>query len=514
MPNMSRLIPALMASVCVLAACATPVAGTAGPAREAVAPVQSADSYYTKAQAAVSGRLGAEAMPRAKNVILFVGDGMGVSTITAGRIYAGQAKGKDGESNLLAMESLPHSAMVRNYTHDSQVADSAPTAAAMTTGVKSYNGTIGVTQAAQLNDCTSAARATTDSLWEIAEKAGLSTGVVSTARLTHATPAATFAKTVERDWESDRDISAVGKAAGCVDIAAQFMTWQTSVGDGFEVALGGGRSYFLPDTAVDAEYPNIKGNRKDGRDMMAEWAALPGHASIQDAKGFAATNFDSDVKVLGLFEPSHMRYELDRAKDVAGEPSLTDMTRAAITRLSRNENGYVLMVEGGRIDHAHHAGNAARALGDTQALDEAVAAALAMTDPAETLIIVTADHSHTFVIQGYPGRNNPILGLAADPVTGAALIAGDGKPYTTLSYANGPGAVCRGTTGCERPNLKGVDTTAIDFLQQSLLPMGSETHGGEDVALFASGPGSSLFTGSIEQNEIFHVMARSLGLAK
>lgn len=514
MPQPVRLITALMASACALAACATPGAGPAGAAREAVSPVQAADSYYTKAQAAVSARLGASQLPRAKNVILFVGDGMGVSTITAGRIYAGQAKGQDGERNLLTMESLPHSAMVRTYTHDSQVADSAPTAAAMTTGVKSYNGSINVTQAADLKDCTSAARARTDTLWEIAEKAGLATGVVSTARLTHATPAATYAKTVERDWESDRDLSAAGKAAGCTDIASQFMAWQGAHGDGFEVALGGGRSYFLPETAVDAEYPNIKGNRKDGRNLMAEWSALPGHVAISDSRGFAAADFNSDAKVLGLFEPSHMRYELDRAKDPAGEPSIAEMTKAAITRLSRNPDGYVLMVEGGRIDHAHHAGNAARALGDTVALDEAVAAALAMTDPKDTLIIVTADHSHVFTIQGYPMRNNPILGLVRERVEGDPVKAGDGKPYTTLAYANGPGSICKRDGTCERADLTSVDTTGLDFMQQSTVPMGSETHGGEDVALFASGPGSNLFDGSIEQNEIFHVMARALGLAK
>ncbi len=512
MPSATRIIPALMASACVLAACATAPAG--GPARTAVEPVQAADSYYVKAHAAVAARMATGELPRAKNVILFVGDGMGVSTITAGRIYAGQKKGVDGERNLLTMETLPHSAMVRTYTHDSQVADSAPTAAAMTTGVKSYNGSINVTQAADLKDCTSAARAATDTLWQIAEKAGLATGVISTARLTHATPAATYAKTVERDWESDRDVNAAGKAAGCIDIASQFMAWQKTNGDGFEVVLGGGRSYFLPETAVDAEYPTIKGNRKDGRDMLAEWAAMPGHASFTDAKGFAATNFDSDVKVLGVFEPSHMRYELDRAKDPAGEPSIAEMTKAAITRLSRNDKGYVLMVEGGRIDHAHHAGNAARALGDTVAMDEAVAAALAMTDPKDTLVIVTADHSHVFSIQGYPVRNNNILGLVRETQDGAPIKAGDGKPYTTLAYANGPGAICKRDGTCERADLTAVDTTALDFQQQATVPMGSETHGGEDVALFASGPGSNLFDGSIEQNEIFHVMARSLGLVK
>ena len=192
------------------------------------------------------------------------------------------------------------------------------------------------------------------------------------------------------------------------------------------------------------------------------------------------------------------------------------MTTAAITRLSRNPNGYVLMVEGGRVDHGLHAGDAQRALGDAAALDEAIAAAVAMTNAEDTLIIVTADHSHTLAMQGYPQRGNPILGLVKE--NDKLVLAADGKPYTTLSFANGPGSICKkqddGKWLCDRPDLTNVDTTALGFRQQSLVPLGSETHGGEDVAIFAGGPGANLFSGTMEQNEIFHVMARSLGLTK
>ncbi len=514
---MSRFFLLLASGALIAAGCAGGAPQqTASAVQPVQAPVQANDSYYTKAGAAVDARAAERGIKRAKNVILFVGDGMGVSTITAGRIFAGQQKGVDGESYRLAMESLPYSALVKTYTHDAQVADSAPTAAAMTTGVKSANGTIGVTQAADLRNCATAKTAATNSLWEIAEEAGLATGVVSTARFTHATPAATYAKTTERDWESDGNISAEGKAAGCIDIAAQFVAWDH--GDGMEVALGGGRAQFLPATAADPEYATRRGARQDGRDLMAEWKAKDARRqTITDAAGFSAINFDSDVQVFGLFEPSHMQYEADRAGDGKGEPSLAGMTRAAITRLSRNPNGYVLMVEGGRIDHAHHAGNAARALADTAALDEAVAAAVAATDPAETLIVVTADHSHTFVIQGYPGRNNNILDVMRYPGESEPGRGADGKPFTTLTYTNGPGSVCKRMNDvwtCERDDLSDIDTTALDYLQQSLVPLNSETHGGEDVALFASGPGANLFSGVIEQNEIFHVMAKSLGLVR
>lgn len=518
---MTRIAAPTIAALIALGACATapqthaPAVVTTTAAETGFSPRQSADSYYVSAHTAVSARKAARNPARAKNVILFVGDGMGVSSVTAGRIFAGQAKGLDGESYRLAMEQLPYSAMVKTYTHDSQVADSAPTAAAMTTGVKSANGTIGVTQAVTPGDCTTQAANTADSLWEIAEDAGLATGVISTARLTHATPAATFAKTVERDWESDADLSDGARAGGCHDIARQFMDW--SHGNGFEVALGGGRANFLPSTQSDPEYGDRTGARGDGRNLVNEWTQRgDDHLFVFNREGFDAVNFDSDAQVLGLFEPSHLQYEADRNDGADGEPSIADMTRAAITRLSRNDNGYVLMVEGGRIDHAHHAGNASRALTDLAAMDEAVAAAVEMTDGDDTLIVVTADHSHTLVIQGYPGRNNPILGFIQYPGVEGPALAADGKPFTTLAYTNGPGAICAADEDgeCDRANLSGSDPQATDFLQQALVPLGSETHAGEDVALFASGPGANLFSGVIEQNEIFHVMAQSLGLVE
>jgi alkaline phosphatase len=509
---MNRTLLLTTAAAFIAAGCATaPDLGSSA----AVTPVQAQDSYYVSAHAAVEKRAADRGASRARNVILFVGDGMGIATITAARIYAGQSKGVDGESYRLAMEQLPYSAFSKTYTHDSQVADSAPTAAAMTTGVKSYNGSIGVTQASNLRDCASAKANSATSLWEIAEDAGLATGVISTARVTHATPAAAYAKTNQRDWEDDSNIPAAGKAAGCIDIASQFIAWPH--GDGIDVVLAGGRAQFLPATAADPEYASQKGNRQDGRNLMDEWKAKsPNRAIVTDKAGFDAYNWSGDGQVLGLFEPSHMQYELDRASGAKGEPSIAEMTLAAIKRLSKNPKGYLLMVEGGRVDHGLHAGNAARALGDAKALDEAVAAAVAATNPDDTLIIVTADHSHTLMIQGYPDRGNPILGLVKE---GGELTKGrDGKPYTTLGFANGPGSICKQQPDkqwlCDRQDLTNVDTQSKDFLQQSTTPLGSETHGGEDVAIYAGGPSANLFSGTVEQNEIFHVMAKALRLVK
>jgi len=206
-----------------------------------------------------------------------------------------------------------------------------------------------------------------------------------------------------------------------------------------------------------------------------------------------------------------MEFELDRSKDTAGEPSLTQMMEKSVRILQRSPNGFFLMVEGGRIDHAHHGGNAKRALLETIELSRAVQRATELVGD-DTLIIVTADHSHVFAMAGYPTRGNPILGLVVtnDVLTGLPETepskGKDGKPYTTLGYLNGPGAVSG-----ERADLSAVDTTADNFLQQALVPMDSETHGGEDVVIYARGPHAYLIQGTMEENAIYFVMARALG---
>jgi len=210
--------------------------------------------------------------------------------------------------------------------------------------------------------------------------------------------------------------------------------------------------------------------------------------------------------ILGLFAPSHMTYMLDRKTDTT-EPTLTEMTAAALARLGHGK-GFYLMVEGGRIDHGHHAGQAGYALEEAVEFARAVQYAVDHTDPRETLILVTADHSHVLTISGYPRRGNPILGLVTGGGEGAGTpdepaIALDGQPYSTLGYANGPGAV-KGPRGAP-------DTTPKAH-QQALVPLPAETHGGEDVALFATGPGAQDVHGVIEQNLIGRIVRKALGL--
>ncbi|HWP95149.1 MAG TPA: alkaline phosphatase [Gammaproteobacteria bacterium] len=443
---------------------------------------------------------------RARNVILFVGDGMGISTVTAARILDGQRRGTTGEENLLAFERLPYVALSRTYSIDGQVPDSASTMTALITGAKNNDGVLSLDARVALGDFRAAPGRELATLVERAEARGLATGIVTTARLTHATPAACYAHAAHRDWESDADLPEAARAAGVKDIARQFVEF--AHGDGIDVALGGGRAKFLPAGAADPEDTGKSGGRGDGRDLVAAWRARhPEGVFVWNKAQFDAVDPARTRRLLGLFERSHMEFEHDRAQDAGGEPSLAEMTAKAIDILARNRKGYVLVVEGGRIDHAHHAGNAYRALTDTIALADAVAAALGKVDLRDTLVVVTADHSHVFTIGGYPKRGNAILGKVVE--IGAPGYARDaqGLPYTTLLYANGPGY-----RGSRRPDLTAVDTADPDYLQEAAVPLESETHAGEDVAVYAGGPMAHLVRGVLEQNAIYHVMAYALGL--
>ena len=128
-----------------------------------------------------------------------------------------------------------------------------------------------------------------------------------------------------------------------------------------------------------------------------------------------------------------------------------------------------------------------------------------MTNPRDTLIVVTADHSHGLTISGYPARGNPILDVVRTP-SGQPIRREDGKAYTTLNYATGPG----GQAGARR-DPAGENTQDPNYKQSALVPIDSASHAGEDVEVKAIGPWAHLLEGSIEQNTIFHVMAHALG---
>jgi alkaline phosphatase len=454
--------------------------------------------------------LPAMAAGEAKNVIFFLGDGMGPVTVTASRIY------KYGEAGKLTMETLGRTARIKTYSLDAQTTDSAPSMGAYMTGVKSRNEVLsmdgnakaqgafvpskdvvtGVSNA--VNNCPATGNGVAvPTLLEQAIATKKSTGVVTTARLTHATPAATYAHICNRNAEYDIARQAVPKGAG----------FNAALGAGVDVLLGGTSYFWRPFNAADAIY---KKGRPDGRDLVAELTSQ-GYTYATDLTTMNAAPTTAGAKLIGLFDQAvaegHMSYELDR--DPTKEPSLEQMTGKAIDLLSKNTNGYFLMVEGGRIDHALHGTNAKRALEDTIAFDNAIKMALSKVDLSNTLIVVTADHDHTMAFNGYSHLGNDVLGKTTDYRSKKMANAADGLPYTTLVFGNGGGP-----RKAVRDNLTSIDTTDKNYLQEVSIPLGvagSESHGGGDVMLFAKGAGATPFKGTMDNTKVFTLLKQAFG---
>lgn len=479
-----------------------------------------------------------DAIPsQAKNVILFLGDGMGISTVTAARILEGQLRGESGEENQLSFDRFPDVALIKVYNTDQQTPDSAGTMTAIVTGEKTRAGVLSIDALIERGDFSRANAHRLETIVEIAEDRGRSTGLVTTTSVTHATPAALYAHSPERSWDSDTTMTPEARAADFPDIARQLIEF--SHGDGLDVVLGGGEQHFRPDGPTSsALWPRLKRpaiTRSDGRDLTEEWLAKrSGSAFVRTCSGIENLDTARTSHLLGLFAANHLRFEADRENDLPCQPSLTQMMLTALEILERNPLGYFLMVEGGRIDHGHHMANAFRALTETIEFARAVGVAAERTSADDTLIVVTADHGHVFNIGGYPTRGNDILGLTINndhrgrPAEEPALDA-LGLPFTTLGYQNGPGytgmsrdqregpkfhphrtRVFSGITQ-GRPDLTEVDTADPDYLQEGAVPLSSETHSGEDVAAYARGPGSRLFHGVQEQDYIYHAIVEALG---
>ena len=461
----------------------------------------------------------AAAMP--KNVIFFLGDGYGMVPMTAARIYAA---GEDGE---LTIDTFPDTAFVKTYSLDAQVTDSAPSMAAYMTGVKTRNEVLGMNAdtlavapgkdaatgvSNAVNNCPATGNgAASTTLLELAIAQGRATGVVSTARLTHATPAATYAHVCHRNAEYEIARQAVPGGAG----------FNTALGSGIDVLMGGVSQYWRPYSAAS----NPAG-RPDGRDLVAELQAR-GYSFVSDLAGLNAAPSVAGTKLIALYDfakaEGHMSYELDR--DPAKEPSLAEMTTRSLDILAQRDKGFFLMVEGGRIDHALHGTSAARALADAKAFDDAIKAAIAkvkLIDPGmkNTLIVVTADHDHTMVMNGYAAlagkttaANPGILGLMRDytaPATPA--LDADGKPFTTLVFGTGENRI----TGSRSLMTSLTDAAVSDknYHQEAVIPMGigGETHGGADVFLGAMGLGSDTFHGMIDNTRVFTLVRQAVGL--
>lgn len=339
-----------------------------------------------------------------------------------------------------------------------------------------------------------------------------------------------------------------------------------------DIALGGGREMFLPQLAQGDELHN--GSRADGVDLIQRFRDGGGnyawskdcvapnedpHADLTDCMTLAAAIADATrdpanpKPVLGLFEPSHMMYDYDRVTTSEDEPSLRNLAKQAIDYLeaTSGDDGYFLMVEGGRVDHANHGGNIYRTITDAMAYQEAVDYAMKQsvhstisnatsfdwalsvnvivaslnviacdrsTSDEDTLIISTADHSHGLEFQAYCGRGSPVNGLCYDlDGDGEAhspdpLLADDQQPFTTMGFMNGAGSLLKVGGSNEliagkRRVVTNDMAMSANYQQEAILPKGSESHSGTDVGIYARGPWAHLVDGTIEQNAIFHIMA-------
>nr|XP_048284904.1 alkaline phosphatase, germ cell type-like [Myodes glareolus] len=432
----------------------------------------------------------------AKNLIIFLGDGMGVPTVTATRILKGQLEGHLGPETPLAMDRFPYMALSKIYSVDRQVPDSAGTSTAFLCGVKANYKTIGVSAAARFNHCSTTFGNEVISVMYRAKQAGKSVGVVTTTSVQHASPAGTYAHAVNREWYSDAEMSASALQEGCKDISTQLISNMD-----IDVILGGGRKFMFPKGTPDPEYPDDRaksGSRLDGQNLVQKW--LTKHQGAQyvwnRTELIQASQDPAVTHLMGLFEPEHMKYDIYR--DPTQDPSLVEMTEVALRMLSRNPLGFYLFVEGGRIDHGHHEGIAYRALTEAVMFDSAIAKADQLTSEQDTMILVTADHSHVFSFGGYVPRGNSIFGL------GASFNALDGKSFTSILYGNGPGYKLQNGV---RAGVTDEESRDPKYRQQAAVPLSSETHGGEDVAIFARGPQAHLLHGVQEQNYVAHIMA-------
>lgn len=260
-----------------------------------------------------------------------------------------------------------------------------------------------------LNDC-KASNDTTNhvqSLVALAQRAGKGTGIVTTTTVTHASPAGTYAHTSNRNFECDNDVISSGNdPSQCDDIANQLIN--SKPGKKLKVIFGGGRTKFMPNSETDSD-DNL-GERQDGRNLINEWLKeRPNGKFLTNKDDLDNLDVQEIDNVLGLFSSGHMDFnvEADREK----QPNLIEMTEVAIKMLQKEKNGFFLFIEGGRIDHGHHYGQAIKALDETIQFSNAIKRAVELTNNEDTLIVVTSDHAHTMSISGYPERGNSIVGL-------------------------------------------------------------------------------------------------------
>lgn len=249
-----------------------------------------------------------------------------------------------------------------------------------------------------------------ESIASWAMKEGKDAGLVTTTRVTHASPAGIYAHTSYRHWENNFEVDDDGCDSDYnEDVTEQLVHGE--VGKKLKVVFGCGSRHFLNETSSEH---GGRGYRTDGKNLIEEWKEMKATRTYVNNRDDLMKLNPLDIdQVLGLFDNSHCTYNLLVQRDGLqnDKPSLKDMTEKAIDILSQNDKGFFLFVEGGRIDHGHHETRAKFALDETAEFSKAIEAALSKVNIEETLIIVTADHSHAMTYAGYAVSFIPSLKL-------------------------------------------------------------------------------------------------------
>ena len=456
---------------------------------------------------------------RVKNVILFIGDGMTIANRTAARVLSkGIIEGK--YQGRLAFDDMPSTAMIGTSGSDSLITDSANSMSAYTTGHKTAVNAMGVYVSRASNNLSHPKVETIAEL--IKRKTKMSVGIVSDAELQDATPGAMVAHTRRR---ADKQY-----------IADQLLASKA------EVILGGGSAYFYPQSSKGSK-------RKDENNLVETFKADGYQVALTKQELIAASENKNTKKLFGVFHPDNMDGSLDRlflkkntVSQYPNQPDLTEMTQSAIDVLSRNPNGFFLMVEAALIDKFNHPLDWERAAFDTIMLSNAVQVAkdFAKTHP-DTLIIVTPDHTHSGSISGVVNddKTGPLrekVGTYADagyPNYPKADIQGypnkiDVTKRLAFFYGNYPDhyeTLHPKLDGTFVPAVKGeggkyIANPKYIQLQEDAIHVGgnlpahqeSGVHTADDAVLNAIGPGSEKFKGFMDNTEVFKVMVQTLGL--
>ncbi|MBU3550591.1 alkaline phosphatase [Polynucleobacter sp. MWH-Berg-3C6] len=456
---------------------------------------------------------------RVKNVILFIGDGMTIANRTAARVLSkGISEGK--YQGRLAFDDMPSTAMIGTSGSDSLITDSANSMSAYTTGHKTAVNAMGVYVSRASDNLSHPKVETITEL--LKRKTKMSVGIVSDAELQDATPGAMVAHTRRR---ADKQY-----------IADQLYS------SGVEVILGGGSAYFYPQSTKGSK-------RKDEKNLLEIFKADGYQVALTKQELIAAAENKNTKKLFGVFHPDNMDGSLDRfflkkntVMHYPNQPDLTEMTQSAIDVLSRNANGFFLMVEAALIDKFNHPLDWERAAFDTIMLSNAVQIAkdFAKTHP-DTLIIVTPDHTHSGSISGVvhddrPGPLREKVGIYAGagyPNYPKADIQGypnqiDVSKRLAFFYGNYPDhyeTLHPKLDGTFVPAVKGEGSKYIANpkyiqLQEDAIHVGGNlpshqdvgVHTADDAVLNAMGPGSEKFKGFMDNTEVFKVMVQTLGL--